>query len=144
MRAASAVINLCFSSDVIGGMASLKHVERSPHVSLRELQQCLSPFFRYLHASSVFNVRLFCTGKGNSLFSLNDMVKFLLHLGDRVRREPEARASTLHRRDDLVDVVTNDAKPDVLGILFYHATQSCLGCGSHHVCFIEDDQFEAR
>lgn len=71
------------------------------------------------------------------------MIELLLYLCDRVGREPETRASTLDRRDDLVDVVTNDAKPDVLGVLFYHTTQSCLGCGGHHVCFVEDDKFEA-
>ena len=72
------------------------------------------------------------------------MVELLLHFRDRMRREPETCASALYRWDNLVDVVANDAKPDVLGILFYYPTQSCLRRGGHHVCFIEDDQFEAR
>ena len=58
--------------------------------------------------------------------------------------EPETCASTLDRRYNFVDVVADDAKPDVLGILLYHTAQSCLGCGCHHVCFVEDDEFEAR
>ena len=61
-----------------------------------------------------------------------------------MRREPEACTPALHCRYNLVDVVTYNAKPDILGVLFDHATQSCLSCGSHHVRFVKDDEFKAR
>jgi hypothetical protein len=82
--------------------------------------------------------------KENSLFSLDHVVELLLHLRDRVRREPEACTPALHCRYNLIDVVAYNAKPDVFGILFDHTTEGCLGRGGHHVCFVKDDKFEAR
>ena len=46
-------------------------------------------------------------------------------------------------RCDLVDVVANDAEPNVLCVLFNDPTQSGLGRLGHHVGFIEDDELEA-
>lgn len=122
MRTPGAVVNLRFTGKVIGGVTGLEHVERSPHVTLRKLQQRLPPIFRYLHTDNIIDNCLLYLWKGDPPFSLDDIVEFLLYLRDRMGGEPEARATTLHRWRDLVDVVANNAKSDVLGVLFNHAT----------------------
>lgn len=76
----------------------------------------------------------------NSPLRLNDTIQPPLHLLYRQRRKPETRTPTLDSRNDLVHVVTNDAKPDVLRILLDDATESRL-CGScHHIGLVQDDE----
>jgi len=72
------------------------------------------------------------------------MAKLLLHLRDWVGGKPESCAPALHRRRNFVDVVAYNTKPDILGILFDHTTECCLGGGGHHVCFVENYEFETR
>ena len=104
-------------------MAGLEHVECASHVPLREFQQRLPAFFRYLHAGDEINDYLFHPRtEKDSLFSFDHIAKLLLHLRDWVGGEPEACAPALHRRRDFVDVVAYDAEPDIFGVLFYHTT----------------------
>ena len=90
----------------------------------------MSPFVSFnsacLPSSVIFTLEihsteaLFVREGGSSLFSLDDKAKLFFHLRGWMGREPEARAPTLYCGDDLVDVVADDTKPDVFGILLYH------------------------
>lgn len=77
------------------------------------------------------------------LFCLNHSVNSFLNFHNRQRGEPEPCASTLDSRGNLVDIVADDTKPDVLGILFNNTAEGCLGCLGHHVRLIKDDEFIA-
>lgn len=76
-------------------------------------------------------------------FGLNNTVQTFLHLRYGQRREAEPCASTLNRGNDLVDVVADNAEPNVLGVLLDYTAQGRLCCGSHHVRLVQNDEFEA-
>jgi len=41
-----------------------------------------------------------------------------------------------------VGIVCYDAEAGVCGVFFHDSTKSHLGCGSHGIGFVEDDEFE--
>jgi len=43
---------------------------------------------------------------------------------------------------NLVDIVADDAKPNVLRVLFDDASKCGLGSGSHHIRLVQYDEFE--
>jgi hypothetical protein len=46
----------------------------------------------------------------------------------------------LNGRRNLVDIVADDAKTNVLGVLLDNATKGSLGSGSHHIGFVKYDE----
>jgi hypothetical protein len=82
-------------------------------------------------------------GTGVLPFRVHNMVQPFLHLHNRQRGEPEPGATALNGRRDLVDIIANDAKADVLRVLFDDATECSLGGIRHHVSFVENDEFVA-
>ena len=74
---------------------------------------------------------------------MNSNVQTLLDFGHWKGRESEPGTSTLDSRDNLVDIVANDTEPDVLCVLLDDTPKCSLSSGSHHISFIEDDEFEA-
>ena len=46
-------------------------------------------------------------------------------------------------RYNFVDIIADDAKSDVLSILFDNATKGSLRCCCHHIGFIQDNEFVA-
>lgn len=79
----------------------------------------------------------------NILFRFDNRIDALLDFCHWQRGKSESRATTLNRWCNLVDVVAYDAKADVLRILLDHSAKGCLGCLCHHICFIQNDEFEA-
>lgn len=49
----------------------------------------------------------------------------------------------MNGRDDLVDVIANNAETNVLRILFNDTTQGCLSLLGHHVGLVQDNELEA-
>lgn len=62
---------------------------------------------------------------------------------DRQRWETEACTTRLYGWCDLVYIVANNAKANVLGILFNDASKCALGCVGHHIRFVENNELEA-
>jgi hypothetical protein len=79
----------------------------------------------------------------HSLFSFHHTIQPLLHLHNRQRREAKACTSALNSRCDLIHIITNDAEPDVLGVLLDDAAKSSLCLLGHHIGFVEDDELVA-
>ena len=79
----------------------------------------------------------------HSPLAFDDVVQPSLDLLNLQRIEAETRASRLNGGNDLVDVVANDAKADVLGVLLDDASERGLRSGGHHIRLVEDDEFEA-
>lgn len=79
-----------------------------------------------------------------------------------MRFAPEPSASRLHGRNDLVDIVANDAEAHILRVLFNHffiiivnfdsrdsssrrtSSQCRLSRLCHHVGLVENDELESR
>jgi hypothetical protein len=47
----------------------------------------------------------------------------------------------LDSRDNLVDIITDNAKADVFGVLFDNTSKGSLGLLRHHVGLIQNDEF---
>lgn len=45
--------------------------------------------------------------------------------------------------DNLVHIVADDAKPDILCVLLYYSAEGCLCSRRHHIGLIQNDQFIA-
>jgi hypothetical protein len=126
-------------------MACLEDIQRSAHITFREFQQCLFPVVGQLHAK--YEDRL-CGLKSSShkehaLFSLDHIHHSLLHLSNGQWRKPKSRTPTLYSWCDFVDIVTNNAEPDVLRILLDYTTERGLSLLCHHIRFIKDDELVA-
>jgi len=63
-------------------------------------------------------------GEGGSLLLPADLRQPRLDVALVQRGEPEAGAARLQRRDDLADVVADEAKPRVARVLLYHCTDT--------------------
>jgi len=71
------------------------------------------------------------------------MVQPLLDFCYGERRKAEARTPALNSGYYLVDVVADDTETDVLCVLFDNTAKGSLCGRGHHVCFIQNDEFEA-
>ena len=103
----------------------LKNVQRATHVPGAERLHRGEPLFRDLHALA----------RDDVLDALADALR-------AERREPEPRASRLQRRDDLRDVVSDEAEARVFRVFFNDATQRELRVFRHAVALVEDDELE--
>src|ERR1700722_3345221 len=81
-------------------------------------------------------------------FTVNDHVLFSFHNGIesffyfcyREGREPKSSTPPLYRGGNLVDVVTNGGRTNVVFLLLDDTAESCLCLLCHHVCFIENNE----
>eukprot|EP00009_Paramoeba_aestuarina_P005825 CAMPEP_0201518068 /NCGR_PEP_ID=MMETSP0161_2-20130828/9003_1 /ASSEMBLY_ACC=CAM_ASM_000251 /TAXON_ID=180227 /ORGANISM="Neoparamoeba aestuarina, Strain SoJaBio B1-5/56/2" /LENGTH=133 /DNA_ID=CAMNT_0047915727 /DNA_START=353 /DNA_END=754 /DNA_ORIENTATION=- len=62
------------------------------------------------------------------------------HLVKRQGSKPVLCASRLHRRDNLIRIIANDAKSDVCRILFDDSSEGSLGIVRHLIGFVEYNQ----
>jgi hypothetical protein len=62
---------------------------------------------------------------GCAPFALGHALQALAHVHLRQRREAEARAPRLQRRDDLADVVADQAEARAAGVLLNDCTAMC-------------------
>ena len=63
------------------------------------------------------------------LFSIDHVLQAAAHVALPERREAEARAARLQRRDDLADVVADEAEAHVARVLLHHCTADRLSSG---------------
>jgi hypothetical protein len=72
---------------------------------------------------------------------LHDVDETLLHGIARQRTKAKARAARLKSRNDLGQVVANEAKPTIARVLLDDATQRGLRGGGHRVSLVQNDEF---
>jgi hypothetical protein len=63
-------------------------------------------------------------------------------LRDRQWRKSETRATALNSGDDFVDIITDNAKANVFGVLFDDSPKCCLSLLCHHVGLIKNYELE--
>jgi hypothetical protein len=112
-------------------MACLEDVERAAHVALGELEERCAAVGREDHAGGVSEVSdLVAVPNGNQFgphlpFPVHHIVDLAGDLLLRQRREAEPRATRLDRGGDFVDVVAQNGKADVFGVLFNDWRRKC-------------------
>lgn len=80
-------------------------------------------------------------GGKHLLFCFYDTAQSLFYLSHGQRRESEPSTPALNGRDDLVNIVTDNAEADVFGVLFDDTSKGSLGLLRHHVGLIQNDEF---
>ena len=70
-------------------------------------------------------------------FFLDDVLQSRQHLVFRERSESESGASRLQSRNDLGEIVANEAESRVLRVLLDDSTQSVLSVVRHRISFVQ-------
>jgi hypothetical protein len=104
----------------------LKQVQDASHISPAELQNGLETVWSEFH-----------------VFFPGDMFESSLNLGLGQGRKTKAGTTGLKGRNDFANVVANETKASIFGVLFNDSSQGKLGVTRHGVSLIKNNQFDA-